>query len=125
MKTFCPSGRLADQYLGCPYAPPSGQLPPDADVYSKSDQAVKAWLFCHLPTKLWLVLVCILGSNYFRWTGIQEMGPTMPCGMQEVTLVGKLHLLVLLLLTGQLFLSGHTLDCFHRTILLDVIRMLG
>ena len=35
-------GRIADQYLGCPYAPPSGQLPPDADVYSKSDQAVKS-----------------------------------------------------------------------------------
>ena len=38
---FC-AGRIADQYLGCPYAPPSGQLPPDADVYSKSDQAVKS-----------------------------------------------------------------------------------
>jgi len=36
------AGRIADQYLGCPYAPPSGQLPPDADVYSKSDQAVKS-----------------------------------------------------------------------------------
>ena len=36
------AGRIADQYLGCPYAPPSGHLPPDADVYSKSDQAVKA-----------------------------------------------------------------------------------
>jgi len=36
------AGRIADQYLGCPYAPPSGQLPQDTDVYSKSDQAVKS-----------------------------------------------------------------------------------
>jgi len=36
------AGRIADQYLGCPYAPPSGHLPQDTDVYSKSDQAVKS-----------------------------------------------------------------------------------
>jgi len=36
------AGRIADQYLGCPYAPPSGQLPQDTDVFSKSDQAVKS-----------------------------------------------------------------------------------
>jgi len=36
------AGRIADQYLGCPYAPPSGQLPTDTDVFSKSDQAVKS-----------------------------------------------------------------------------------
>ena len=36
------AGRIADQYLGCPYAPPSGSLPPDADVFSKSDAAVKS-----------------------------------------------------------------------------------
>jgi len=37
------AGRIADQYLGCPYAPPqgSGCLPQDTDVFSKSDQAVK------------------------------------------------------------------------------------
>jgi hypothetical protein len=29
------------QYLGCPYAPPSGSLPQDTDVYSKSDAALK------------------------------------------------------------------------------------
>ena len=36
------AGRIADQYLGCPYAPPSGHLSQDTDVYSKSDQAVKS-----------------------------------------------------------------------------------
>ena len=36
------AGRIADQYLGCPYAPPSGHLAQDTDVYSKSDQAVKS-----------------------------------------------------------------------------------
>jgi len=35
------AGRIADQFLGCPYAPPSGSLPADTDVYSKSDAAVK------------------------------------------------------------------------------------
>jgi len=35
------AGRIADQFLGCPYAPPSGALPADTDVYSKSDAAIK------------------------------------------------------------------------------------
>ena len=35
------AGRIADQFLGCPYAPPSGTLAADTDVYSKSDAAVK------------------------------------------------------------------------------------
>jgi len=34
------AGRIADQFLGCPYAPPSGVLEADTDVYSKSDAAV-------------------------------------------------------------------------------------
>jgi len=34
------AGRIADQFLGCPYAPPSGALPTDTDVYSKSDAAL-------------------------------------------------------------------------------------
>lgn len=39
------AGRIADQFLGCPYAPPPGfALPQDQsdDVYSKSDAAIKA-----------------------------------------------------------------------------------
>ncbi|XP_023320126.1 lysine-specific histone demethylase 1A [Eurytemora carolleeae] len=35
------AGRIADQFLGCPYAPPTGSLPTDTDVYSKSDAALK------------------------------------------------------------------------------------
>ena len=34
------AGRIADQFLGCPYAPPSGALSADTDVYSKSDAAI-------------------------------------------------------------------------------------
>jgi len=37
------AGRIADQFLGCPYAPPTGSLPTDTDVYSKSDAALKQW----------------------------------------------------------------------------------
>ena len=40
------AGRIADQFLGCPYAPPSWALSGGGgagkdDVYSKSDAAVK------------------------------------------------------------------------------------
>ena len=35
------AGRIADLFLGCPYSPPTGALPADTDVYSKSDAAVK------------------------------------------------------------------------------------
>ena len=37
------SGRIADQYLGCPYAPPSGAgVNVTGDVFGKSDAAVSA-----------------------------------------------------------------------------------
>ena len=35
------AGRIADQYLGCPYAPPSG-VEVKGDVYGKSDAAVSS-----------------------------------------------------------------------------------
>ncbi len=35
------AGRIADQYLGCPYAPPAG-VEVKGDVYGKSDAAVSS-----------------------------------------------------------------------------------
>ena len=36
------AGRVADQYLGCPYAPPPGAGGVTGDVFSKADAAVSS-----------------------------------------------------------------------------------
>ena len=36
------AGRVADQYLGCPYAPPPGAGGVTGDVFGKSDAAVSS-----------------------------------------------------------------------------------
>jgi hypothetical protein len=36
------AGRVADQYLGCPYAPPAGAGGVTGDVFGKSDAAVSS-----------------------------------------------------------------------------------